>query len=39
METLGLIFLGLIAFVLLLAVITVLVSLPDLSRYLRVKRM
>ncbi len=39
METLGTIFLVLIGVVVLVGIVMVLVSLPDLSRYLRVKRM
>jgi hypothetical protein len=39
METLGLVFLMVIGVAVLIGLVMVVVSLPDLSRYLRVKRM
>jgi hypothetical protein len=39
METLGLVFLVVIGLAVLIGLVMVVVSLPDLSRYLRVKRM
>lgn len=39
METLGLVFLVVIGVAVLIGLVMVVVSLPDLSRYLRVRRM
>ena len=39
METLGVVFLVVIGVAVLIGLVMVVVSLPDLSRYLRVKRM